>query len=79
MKRDMENKELLREKHENKQWIIKNPIDANNEKEQLIMKKDMENKELLREKHENKQEIIFKKIIDANNELKLNVNEQQDK
>ena len=27
----MENKELLREKHENKQWIIKKPINVNNE------------------------------------------------
>ena len=51
------------------------------EKEELIMKKVMDNKEIMRKNmtipvHSLK--VIYEKAIEVNNELKLNVDEQQD-
>ena len=54
------------------------------EKEEIFKKTGIENKEILSKKHENKQTVFHsmkgnnEKAIEVNNELKLNVDEQQD-
>ena len=53
------------------------------EKEEIIMKKDMDNKEIMRERKNmtitvHSLKVFYEKAIEVNNELKLNVDEQED-
>ena len=54
------------------------------EKEKIIKKTNIENKEIISKKHKNRLKIFHsmkvnnEKAIEVNNELKLNVDEQQD-